>query len=243
MRVLTNTVKEDQSGSLVKFVIYKRLSKQKQQGNQYGFEAQDHDIAIFLKQYPDAVIISEITETFTGKTLWTQRKGLVKAVELCEQTGATLLVSKIDRLGRHVESVSHLLNRINVKIATMPSATNMVIQIMSVMAEEEARAISMRTKAALQAAKARGVKLGGAANVGKTHKVSSKTKLDNQKKYVTQTQPKYEYLRPALTNMRDNHYTYQQCADNLNLMGTLTPNNSKWCPVKVSRALTYLGIM
>lgn len=242
MRVLTNMVKEDQSGSLVKFVIYKRLSKQKQQGNQYGFEAQDHDIAIFLKQYPDAVIISEITETFTGKTLWTQRKGLVKAVELCEQTGATLLVSKIDRLGRHVESVSHLLNRINVKIATMPSATNMVIQIMSVMAEEEARAISMRTKAALQAAKARGVKLGGAANVGKTHKVSSKTKLDNQKKYVTQTQPKYEYLRPALTNMRDNNYTYQQCADNLNLMGTLTPNNTKWCPVKVSRALTYLGV-
>jgi len=227
----------------VKFVIYKRLSKQKQQGNQYGFEAQDHDIAIFLRQYPDAVIISEITETFTGKTLWTQRKGLVKAVELCEQTGATLLVSKIDRLGRHVESVSHLLNRINVKIATMPSATNMVIQIMSVMAEEEARAISMRTKAALQAAKARGVKLGGAANVGKTHKVSSKTKLDNQKKYVTQTQPKYEYLRPALTNMRDNNYTYQQCADNLNLMGTLTPNNSKWCPVKVSRALTYLGVL
>ena len=226
-----------------KFIIYKRLSKQKQQGNQYGFEAQDHDIAIFLKQYPDAVIISEITETFTGKTLWTQRKGLVKAVELCEQTGATLLVSKIDRLGRHVESVSHLLNRINVKIATMPSATNMVIQIMSVMAEEEARAISMRTKAALQAAKARGVKLGGAANVGKTHKVSSKTKLDNQKKYVTQTQPKYEYLRPALTNMRDNNYTYQQCADNLNLMGTLTPNNSKWCPVKVSRALTYLGVV
>ena len=193
-----------------KFVIYKRLSKQKQQGNQYGFEAQDHDIAIFLKQYPDAVIISEITETFTGKTLWTQRKGLVKAVELCEQTGATLLVSKIDRLGRHVESVSHLLNRINVKIATMPSATNMVIQIMSVMAEEEARAISMRTKAALQAAKARGVKLGGAANVGKTHKVSSKTKLDNQKKYMTQTQPKYEYLRSALTNMRDNNYTYHE---------------------------------
>ena len=226
-----------------KFVIYKRLSKQKQQGNQYGFEAQDHDIAIFLKQYPDAVIVSEITETFTGKTLWTQRKGLVKAVELCEQTGATLLVSKIDRLGRHVESVSHLLNRINVKIATMPSATNMVIQIMSVMAEEEARAISMRTKAALQAAKARGVKLGGAANIGKTHKVSSKTKLDNQKKYVTQTQPKYEYLRQSLTNMRNNNYTYQQCADNLNLMGTSTPNNSKWCPVKVSRALTYLGIM
>ena len=239
----TNINTQQTNATQAKFVIYKRLSKQKQQGNQYGFEAQDHDIAIFLKQYPDAVIISEITETFTGKTLWTQRKGLVKAVELCEQTGATLLVSKIDRLGRHVESVSHLLNRINVKIATMPSATNMVIQIMSVMAEEEARAISMRTKAALQAAKARGVKLGGAANVGKTHKISSKTKLDNQKKYVTQTQPKYEYLRPALTNMRNNNYTYQQCADNLNLMGTLTPNNSKWCPVKVSRALTYLGVV
>ena len=226
-----------------KFVIYKRLSKQKQQGNQYGFEAQDHDIINFLKQYPDATILSEITETFTGKTLWTQRKGLVKAVELCEQTGATLLVSKIDRLGRHVESVSHLLNRINVKIATMPSATNMVIQIMSVMAEEEARAISMRTKAALQAAKARGVKLGGAATAGKPRTVSSKTLMNNSQKYQTQTQPKYEYLRQSLTNMRAKEYTYKQCADNLNLMGTLTPNNSKWCPVKVSRALTYLGIM
>ena len=125
----------------------------------------------------------------------------------------------------------------------MPYADKFQLHLYAALAEQERDFISARTKAALQAAKARGVKLGGAANVGKTHKVSSKTKLDNQKKYVTQTQPKYEYLRPALTNMRDNNYTYQQCADNLNLMGTLTPNNSKWCPVKVSRALTYLGVV
>ena len=228
-----------------KYVIYLRVSTKQQGDSGLGLEAQERDIDIFLNSYNKGQfeILGKFKDVMSGKGSVEERPTFKKAVELAQQHNATLLVAKLDRLSRDVESVSHLLNRINVKIATMPSATNMVIQIMSVMAEEEARAISMRTKAALQAAKARGVKLGGAANVGKTHKVSSKTKLDNQKKYMTQTQPKYEYLRPVLTNMRDNNYTYQQCADNLNLMGTLTPNNSKWCPVKVSRALTYLGIM
>ena len=58
MNININT--QQTNAAQTKFVIYKRLSKQKQQGNQYGFEAQDHDIAIFLKQYPDAVIISVI---------------------------------------------------------------------------------------------------------------------------------------------------------------------------------------
>ena len=233
------------NNSTNKYVIYLRVSTKQQGDSGLGLEAQERDIDIFLNSYNKGrfEILGKFKDVMSGKGSVEERPTFKKAVELAKQHNATLLVAKLDRLSRDVETVARLIKAVDIKVACMPYADKFQLHLYAALAEQERDFISARTKAALQAAKARGVKLGGAANVGKTHKVSSKTKLDNQKKYVTQTQPKYEYLRPALTNMRDNNYTYQQCADNLNLMGTLTPNNSKWCPVKVSRALTYLGIM
>ncbi len=228
-----------------KYVIYLRVSTKQQGDSGLGLEAQERDIDIFLNSYNKGQfeILGKFKDVMSGKGSVEERPTFKKAVELAKQHNATLLVAKLDRLSRDVETVARLIKAVDIKVACMPYADKFQLHLYAALAEQERDFISARTKAALQAAKARGVKLGGAANIGKTHNVSSKTKLDNQKKYVTQTQPKYEYLRPALTNMRDNHYTYQQCADNLNLMGTLTPNNSKWCPVKVSRALTYLGVI
>ena len=228
-----------------KYVIYLRVSTKQQGDSGLGLEAQERDIDIFLNSYNKGQfeILGKFKDVMSGKGSVEERPTFRKAVELAKQHNATLLVAKLDRLSRDVETVARLIKAVDIKVACMPYADKFQLHLYAALAEQERDFISARTKAALQAAKARGVKLGGAANVGKTHKVSSKTKLDNQKKYVTQTQPKYEYLRPALTNMRDNNYTCQQCADNLNLMGTLTPNNSKWCPVKVSRALTYLGVV
>ncbi|NCB78518.1 MAG: recombinase family protein [Bacilli bacterium] len=234
-----------QSHNTNKYVIYLRVSTKQQGDSGLGLEAQERDIDIFLNSYNKGQfeVIGKFKDVMSGKGSVEERPTFKKAVELAKQHNATLLVAKLDRLSRDVETVARLIKAVDIKVACMPYADKFQLHLYAALAEQERDFISARTKAALQAAKARGVKLGGAANVGKTHKVSSKTKLDNQKKYITQTQPKYEYLRPALTNMRDNNYTYQQCADNLNLMGTLTPNNSKWCPVKVSRALTYLGVV
>ena len=234
-----------QSHNINKYVIYLRVSTKQQGDSGLGLEAQERDIDIFLNSYNKSQfeVIGKFKDVMSGKGSVEERPTFKKAVELAKQHNATLLVAKLDRLSRDVETVARLIKAVDIKVACMPYADKFQLHLYAALAEQERDFISARTKAALQAAKARGVKLGGAANVGKTHKVSSKTKLDNQKKYVTQTQPKYEYLRSALTNMRYNNYTYQQCADNLNLMGTLTPNNSKWCPVKVSRALTYLGVV
>ena len=234
-----------QTNTSNKYVIYLRVSTKQQGDSGLGLEAQERDIDIFLNSYNKGQfeILGKFKDVMSGKGSVEERPTFKKAVELAKQHNATLLVAKLDRLSRDVETVARLIKAVDIKVACMPYADKFQLHLYAALAEQERDFISARTKAALQAAKARGVKLGGAANVGKTHKVSSKTKLDNQKKYVTQTQPKYEYLRPALTNMRNNNYTYQQCADNLNLMGTLTPNNSKWCPVKVSRALTYLGVV
>lgn len=147
----------------MKFVLYHRLSKRKQQGNQYGIESQEVDIRRFLESQEKYTVIGSFAEFYSGKGDWKQRRELVRAVELCKATGATLVVAKVDRLGRNTASVATLLEMVNVRIATMPSAENMVINILAVLAEEEARAISDRVKKSLQVAKEKGTLLGAAS--------------------------------------------------------------------------------
>ncbi|MGD0506122.1 MAG: recombinase family protein, partial [Steroidobacteraceae bacterium] len=79
----------------------------------------------------------------------------------CRQTRATLLVAKLDRLSRNAAFLLSLKDA-NVRFvaADMPDANETMIGFMAVMAQAEREAISARTKAALTAAKARGIRLG-----------------------------------------------------------------------------------
>ena len=90
------------------------------------------------------------------------RPKLRQAIARCRKTGATLLIAKLDRLARSVRFIATLMDE-NVPFVAcdMPNATPFMLHVYAAVAEEEARAISRRTKAALAAAKARGVKLGG----------------------------------------------------------------------------------
>lgn len=202
-----------------KFVIYKRLSKQKSEGNQYGFDSQQADFDHFLKSVPDNEVIAEFGEFFTGKGDWKGRKELVKAVKLCKETGATLLVSKVDRLGRNVASVAKLLEEVDVKVATMPSATNMVVQILASVAEEEVRSISSRVSSALKAAKAKGVLCGAAV-----HK--NKTRRGVPCKRAT-TIPEVSKVK-FIIEMNVKNKTYAKIAEILNQEGLLTESGKKF---------------
>ena len=74
---------------------------------------------------------------------------------------AVLLIAKLDRLARNVAFISNLMEAgVEFVAADMPTVNKLTVHILAAVAEEEARMISARTKAALAAAKARGQRLG-----------------------------------------------------------------------------------
>ena len=90
------------------------------------------------------------------------RVQLAAALAACKRLKARLVVAKLDRLARNVAFISKLMESgVEFTAADMPFANKLTIHILAAVAEHEREAISARTKAALAAAKARGVKLGG----------------------------------------------------------------------------------
>jgi DNA invertase Pin-like site-specific DNA recombinase len=104
-------------------------------------------------------IVTEYVEVETGRK--SDRPQLMAALAECRQQRATLIIAKLDRLARNVHFISGLMNSdVEFVAVDMPTANRLTIHILAAVAEHEREMISERTKAALAAAKARGVKLG-----------------------------------------------------------------------------------
>ncbi len=142
-----------------KFVSYLRVSTAKQGANGLGMDAQRKAVTDFLNGGRWR-LLAEVVEVESGKN--DDRPKLAEAMALCRLHGATLLIAKLDRLSRDAHFLLGL-QKAGVKFvaADMPEANEMVVGIMAVVAQAERKMISTRTKAALQAAKARGTVLGG----------------------------------------------------------------------------------
>lgn len=141
------------------FVAYLRVSTDKQGRSGLGLEAQQAAIAAFLRP-GDRLLAPPFVEVESGRKA--ERPQLAAAIARCRQTGATLLVAKLDRLGRNLHFISGLMESgVPFVAADAPDKDRFMLHIRAAFAEEEARKVSDRTKAALAAAKARGVKLGG----------------------------------------------------------------------------------
>lgn len=149
-----------------KFISYLRVSTAKQGQSGLGLEAQRKAVTDYLNG-GNWSLLAEFVEIESGKK--NDRPELNKALAHCKLTGATLVIAKLDRLSRNAHFLLGLQEAgVNFIAADMPTANELTVGIMALVAQEERKAISARTKAALAAAKERGVKLGcpnGAAHL------------------------------------------------------------------------------
>lgn len=141
-----------------KFVSYLRVSTKKQGASGLGLEAQRESVTNYLNG-GSWQLIAEKVEVESGRKA--SRPKLAEAIALCRNTGATLVVAKLDRLARNAHFLLGLRDAgVDFVAADMPDANRMTVGILAVVAEAEKDMISVRTKAALGAAKKRGVQLG-----------------------------------------------------------------------------------
>jgi DNA invertase Pin-like site-specific DNA recombinase len=141
-------------------IAYYRVSTDKQGESGLGLAAQQAAVEKFLGTKPD----DQEVEVESGKRA-ENRPALLRAIERCRATGARLVVAKLDRLARNCGFICSLLDsKVDFIAVDNPNANRLTVQILAAVAEDEARRISDRTKAALSATKARGQKLGGSAN-------------------------------------------------------------------------------
>ena len=142
-----------------RFVAYYRVSTDRQGRSGLGLEAQQAAVRAYLNGGSWA-LLDEFTEVESGAV--NDRPALQAALERCRLTGAALVIAKLDRLSRDAHFLLGLAKAgVRFVAVDMPTANDLTVGIMALVAEQERKAISARTKAALAAAKARGVTLGG----------------------------------------------------------------------------------
>lgn len=212
-----------------RYVIYTRVSTEDQGKSGLGLEAQQRDIDIFLTNFSDVPyeIIGQFQDVQSGGD--NDRPELPKALALVRKTGAELLIAKLDRLSRRVSFIASLMDdpKVKLRVAQMPMADKFQLHIYAALAEQERTFISERTKAALRAAKDRGVKLGGLrdATMKRNDAIQIKANAEAQR------------LIKVIGPMREAGKSLARIAETLNEMGIATPRGSTWSPVQVSRVL------
>ncbi|MCK1281328.1 recombinase family protein [Bradyrhizobium sp. 61] len=206
-------------------VAYIRVSTQKQGRSGLGLEAQQAAIAAFAaaERYEVVETFVEI-ETGKGSDALETRPQLAAAIAQATKLKGTVVVAKLDRLTRDVHFGSGLMSRrVAFRVAAMPHADNFQLHIMLAVAEKERQDISDRTKAALAACKARGVKL-GAPNAGQNKAEAAAAFAESLR----------EVVEPVMCQ------SSRQIAAHLNARGITTAEGSSWQSAQVIRLIGRL---
>jgi DNA invertase Pin-like site-specific DNA recombinase len=220
-----------------KFVSYLRVSTARQGRSGLGLEAQRKSVEDYLNG-GSWELAREFVEIESGKR--SDRPQLDKAFQLCRLLGAKLVIAKLDRLSRDAHFLLGLEKAgVDFVAADMPQANRLTIGIMAVMAEHERRMISERTKAALAAAKRRGVKLGGdrgARLPAKAMAAGRAVIADRSRARALDLAPTIEELRSA------GRVSLRELAAGLDERGIPAARGGRWSANQVARMLEAAAI-
>lgn len=216
------------------FVAYYRVSTARQGRSGLGLEAQRRAVTDFLNG-GSWELLAEFVEVESGKA--DDRPQLEQALTTCELSGATLVVAKLDRLSRNLAFLAKLQDSgARFVAADMPEANELTIHIMAAVAQAERKAISTRTKEALAAAKARGVRLGGnRGNIDDLRKGPAKS-AEVRGRQARERASKVRRQIEAMCAGGDAR-SLRQIAAALNDRGITAPRGGKWHAAQVKAVL------
>jgi DNA invertase Pin-like site-specific DNA recombinase len=159
----------------------------------------------------------------------------VNALAKCKLLGATLVVAKLDRLARDLVFVATMLrDNVDFVACDAPFANRLTLGILAAVAEDEGRRISERTKAALAAAKARGVRLGGF----KGRHLTDAERCAGAAVRARQARERALALMPIIGAIKDGGVTtLAGIADALNEQGVPAARGGSWAPAQVGRVI------
>ena len=218
-----------------RFVVYYRVSTRQQGESGLGLEAQKAAAEAYVKER-GGEIIGEYQEVETGKDC--KRPEIMKAILHANRSWATLVIAKLDRLARNVWLTSTLMESgIDFVACDNPTASRLTIHILAAVAEEEARLISERTKAALRAFRLRGGRLGPATF---KNREEWKPKQEEARKRATRRNAEiataaYEEVWPTIVMLRQQGRSFQTIADELNRLDHRTRTGKAWNKSQVKR--------
>lgn len=219
-----------------KFAIYLRVSTQKQGGQGLGISAQRDMCRNFVNQQ-NGTIEKEFMDVESGSHR--NRKGLWASIEYCKTNGCELVIAKLDRLARDVEFVFKVVNTgIDIHFCDMPVINTMILGVFASVAQYERELICSRTKAALDAKRARGESMGGTNELwGKNTGADREEALINAReasararrermKSEPSNQFLINYMKSQIKNGRVfiSKEHFESLADELNMLGMKTPS-------------------
>lgn len=220
-----------------KIVSYLRVSTDRQGRSGLGLEGQRAAVESYVKR-TGAAIAREFVEVESGRH--DDRPKLAEALAFARRAKATLCVAKLDRLSRSVRFIAQVLDSgVEFAAADMPDANRMTLHILAAIAEGEAKAISDRTRAALQAARAKGVKLG--AHNPACRPLTLRARRKGQALGAQSNRQcafaAYADLVPNIANLRARGCSLREIARRLTDDGHATRSDKGWTAVQVMRVL------
>lgn len=218
----------------MKAISYRRVSTREQGSSGLGLESQKFDIDGFCKTN-DIEIIANYQEVASAKGNYANRTILMQALAHCKKERCPLIVSKLDRLSRDVESIASLMNsKVEFIVVQLGlDADNFQLHLFASLAQKERDWISQRTKAALKAKKERNEPLGNLASLPKAQENGVKTIIANADAFATK-------LSHLVLNYRSQGLSFAKIAQHLNLIGVATPRGGDWHAQSVKNLLARL---
>jgi DNA invertase Pin-like site-specific DNA recombinase len=228
------------AAAATRFVAYFRVSTERQGRSGLGLDAQRAAVARHVAATAGQVV-AEFQEIESGKR--NDRPQLAAALAACRARRATLLIAKLDRLARNARFLLGVVEGSGeggVVFCDLPQVPpgpvgKFLVTQMAAVAELEAGLISQRTRAALAAAKARGVQLGNPrlrAGTPDQARVAAAAKRDAAQTRAADVLPYIEAARRA------GAVTLRELAAALTARGVPAPAGGQaWHPMQVKRVV------